>query len=110
MQEFYAVRLDALWAAFSPEVQGQWGSLAGFRAFRETGVRQYGAEQELVQEQTMTRAGETFYLRSAVFEGAPQQVWALVIGFTGQQVTTFAIGLLQDRSDDEVAGLPHTPQ
>lgn len=107
MLEFYAVRLGNLWTAFAPEVQEQWGSLAGFQAFREAGVQQYGQEQELVQEQTMTRAGETFYIRSAVFEGAPKQVWALVIGFTGQQVTTFTIGLLQDRSDDEVAGLPH---
>ncbi|PNY81253.1 hypothetical protein [Deinococcus koreensis] len=103
MLEFYAVRLDGLWDAFTPGVRGQWGDLPGFRAFRETGVRQYGRETQLVEERTFVRAGETFYVRSAVFEGAPQQVWALVIGFTGLRVTTFAIGLQEDRSGDQVA-------
>lgn len=103
MLEFYAVRLDGLWGAFSPGVRGQWGDLSGFRSFRQTGVQQYGRETQLVEERTLTRSGETFYIRSAVFEGAPRQVWALVIGFTGMRVTTFTIGLQEDRSDDQVA-------
>ena len=106
MLEFYAVKLDGLWGAFSPGVRGQWGDLPGFRSFRETGVRQYGKETQLVEEQTLTRAGESFYIRSAVFEGAPKQVWALVIGFTGMRVTTFTIGLQEDRSGDQVAWNP----
>lgn len=106
MLDFYAVRLEGLWDAFTPAVRGQWGDLPGFRAFRETGVRQYGRETQLVDERTLTRAGETFYIRSAVFEGAPQQVWALVIGFTGLRVTTFTIGLQEDRSGDQVAWRP----
>ncbi|GHF59691.1 hypothetical protein HNQ07_003832 [Deinococcus metalli] len=106
MLEFYAVKLDGLWNAFTPDVQQQWGDLSGFRAFRQTGVQQYGRETQLVNEQTFTRAGESFYVRSAVFEGAPQQVWGLVIGFTGLRVTTFAINLLEDRSSDQTAVAP----
>ncbi|WP_309570665.1 hypothetical protein [Deinococcus sp.] len=106
MLEFYAVKLNTMWRAFTPELQQQWGDLDTFRAFRETGVKQYGKETKLVEERTFTRAGETFYLRSAVFEGAPKQVWGLVIGFTGPRVTTFAINLLEDTSTDQVAGLP----
>ncbi|THF85274.1 hypothetical protein E7T09_17440 [Deinococcus sp. KSM4-11] len=106
MLDFYAVKVDGLWNAFTPELQQQWGSLEGFRAFRETGVQQYGKETQLVGERTFTRAGEAFYLRSAVFEGAPKQVWGLIIGFTGLRVTTFAINLLEDTSTDQVAGLP----
>lgn len=102
--DFYAVRLDALWQSFTPQVRAQWGSLAEFRAFRLSGVAQYGAQRELVRERTLTEAGETFYVRSATFEKAPDQVWSLVIGF-GQdgRVSTFGILLEEDRSGGQVA-------
>ncbi|WP_394650405.1 hypothetical protein, partial [uncultured Deinococcus sp.] len=50
LEDFYAVRLDALWQSFTPQVRAQWGSLAAFRAFRLSGVEQYGAQRELVRE------------------------------------------------------------
>lgn len=101
--EFYAVKLDKLWATFTPQVRGQWGTAANFRAYRVMGVRQYGAERQLVQEQTFTRGGEVFYVRSAVFEKTPQLVWSLVLGFTGTKVSTFNIVLEEDRTGDPVA-------
>lgn len=104
MKEFYAVKLDNLWNAFTPDVRGQWGTLAGFRQFRETGVREYGAEEELVRERTLTRAGVTYYIRSAAFQKAPKLVWALTIGFDkAGKISAFGIALEQDRTEDQVA-------
>ncbi|UBV42680.1 hypothetical protein LAJ19_00070 [Deinococcus taeanensis] len=104
LRDFYAVRLLGLWGAFSADVRRQWGSLEAFQAFREQGVRQYGAEEQVVQERTFTRDGEVFYVRSATFEGAPGLVWALVVGFKGSRVTTFGIALQEDRRDGPVGG------
>ncbi|GAA5447849.1 hypothetical protein [Deinococcus depolymerans] len=101
--DFYAVRLDGLWALFSPDVRAQWGTLEAFRAFRRDGLAQYGPERQVLQERTFTRGRESVYVRSATFEKAPALVWAVVIGFTGPQVTTFGITLQEDRSDDQVA-------
>ncbi|UQN05225.1 hypothetical protein [Deinococcus sp. QL22] len=104
MKEFYAVKLDNLWNAFTEGVRGQWGTLAGFRQFRETGVRDFGAEQELVRERTFTRAGVTYYMRSAAFQKAPKLVWALTIGFDkAGKISAFGIALEQDRTEDQVA-------
>lgn len=91
MLEFYAVKLENLWGAFTPDVREQWGEFASFRAFRELGVRQYGAELKLLDERTFTRDGESFYVRSATFQKAPKQVWALIIGFRNLRVTSFGI-------------------
>lgn len=104
LEDFYAVRLDALWQSFTPEVRAQWGSLAAFRAFRLSGVAQYGAQRELVRERTLSEDGETFYVRSATFEKAPKQVWSLVIGFQADgRISTFGILLEEDRSGGQVA-------
>lgn len=104
LTDFYAVRLDALWASFTPEVRAQWGSLTAFRTFRLSGVAQYGAQLELVRERTLTEDGETFYIRSATFEKAPEQVWSLVVGFGADgRVSTFGILLEEDRSGSQVA-------
>lgn len=104
--DFYAVKLDGLWGAFSPGVRAQWGTLTAFRAFRRGGLAQYGPERQVVQERTFTRGREVFYVRSAAFENAPELVWAVVLGFTGPQVTTFGIALEEDRSDAPVARRP----
>lgn len=104
LEDFYAVRLDALWQSFTPEVRAQWGSLAAFRAFRLSGIEQYGAQRELVRERTLSEDGETFYVRSATFEKAPKQVWSLVIGFRADgRISTFGILLEEDRSGGQVA-------
>lgn len=102
MAEFLAVNLGPLWPSLSPAVRAQWGTLEGFTAFRRTGIEQYGAELRVVRERTFMQGGEAVYVRSAIFEKAPQQVWAFVVGFTGPQVTTFGVLLEQDRSDDPV--------
>ncbi|WP_221090025.1 hypothetical protein [Deinococcus aquaedulcis] len=106
LAEFYAVKLDRLWQSFSPEVRRQWGTLAAFRAYRVAGVQTYGAETRVMGERTFTHAGETFYVRSAVFAKAPQVVWAVVLGFRGTQVTTFAIVPEAEPEEGPVAGVP----
>ncbi|MFN4252230.1 hypothetical protein [Deinococcus sp.] len=106
VQDFYAVRLDGLWRAFSPDVRAQWGTLTDFQAFRRGGLAQYGPERQVVQERTFTRGREVYYVRSAAFEKAPELVWAVVLGFTGAQVTTFGIALEEDRRNAPVARQP----
>ncbi|PIG97235.1 hypothetical protein [Deinococcus sp. UR1] len=106
VQDFYAVKLDGLWRAFSPGVRAQWGTLTDFQAFRRGGLAQYGPERQVVQERTFTRGREVYYVRSAAFEKAPELVWAVVLGFTGAQVTTFGIALEEDRSAAPVARQP----
>lgn len=79
--DFYAVRVERLWQAFTAEARTRWGSLEDFRAFREAGVQTYGAERRVVRERVLTSEGLTYYVRSATFEGDPQTVWALVLAF-----------------------------
>lgn len=79
--DFYAVRVDRVWQAFTPEVRAEWGNVAALRAFREAGVRTYGAERRVLRERTFTDAGVTYYVRSATFERDPETVWAVVFGF-----------------------------
>ena len=104
LSEFYAVKLDRLWAAFTPDVKAQYGDLAGFTAYRKTGVEQFGAQKELVAEKTFVQSGVTYYVRSATFEKAPQIVWALSMGFDQVgRVNAFGIALERDRSSDQTA-------
>lgn len=103
MTEFLASKLDRLWNAFTPDVRGQWGTLDGFRAFRKTGIEQYGAETRVVRERTFMQGGEAVYVRSSIYEKFPDQVWAFVLGFTGERVTTFGVLLEDERTDDPVA-------
>lgn len=103
MTEFLALKLTRLWNTFTPDVQGQWGSLDGFTAFRKTGIEQYGLERSVVREQTFVQGKEVVYVRSSIYEKFPNQVWAFAVGFTGTQVTTFGVLLQDERTDDPVA-------
>ncbi|GGL88653.1 hypothetical protein GCM10010840_28290 [Deinococcus aerolatus] len=103
MTEFLALRLERLWNSFTPAVQGQWGTLDGFTTFRKTGIEQYGRETKLVRERTFMQGNEAVYVRSAIYEKFPDQVWAFVMGFTGDRVTTFGVLLEEERTDDPVA-------
>ncbi|AWN23238.1 hypothetical protein DKM44_08380 [Deinococcus irradiatisoli] len=106
LEQFYAVNLTAMWAAFTPEVKAQWGNLEGFTQYRKTGVEQFGAQKELVAEKTFMRGGVSYYVRSATFEKAPQIVWALTFGFDQLgRISEFGITLEHDRSQDQVAML-----
>ena len=103
LSEFYAVKLNTIWAAFTPQVKQQWGNLEGFTQYRQTGVEQFGAEQELVAERTFVQGGVTYYVRSATFEKAPQLVWAVAFGFDQLgRISSFGITLEHDRSQDQV--------
>lgn len=90
--DFYARRVERLWQSFTPQMQAEWGPLAAFRAYREAGVRTYGAERRVLRERTFTQGGVTYYVRSATFERDPQTVWAVVVGFDAVgRVALFAI-------------------
>ena len=90
--DFYAVKVEGLWQAFTPELREGWGSLGAFRAFREAGVQTYGPERQLMREWTFTERGVTYYVRSARFEGDPEVLWNLVMGFDSVgRVSVFAI-------------------
>lgn len=100
--DFYAVRVDRLWQAFTPDVRAEWGTLAAFRAFREAGVRTYGAERRVVRERTFTDAGVTYYVRSATFERDTENVWAVVLGFGALgRVEVFAIAAEGEQDSPE---------
>lgn len=103
MAEFLALKVGRLWNTFSPDVQAQYGSLDGFTAFRKTGIEQYGKETKLVRERTFMQGGEAVYVRSSIYEKYPDQVWAFVMGFTGQKVTSFGVLLEDERTNDPVA-------
>lgn len=104
--DFYAVRVERVWAAFTPEVQAEWGTLAAFRAFREAGVKTYGAERQVMGERTFTDAGTTYYVRSATFELDNQTIWALVVGFDAVgRVSLFGIAAEGEQTPERVAQL-----
>lgn len=104
--DFYAVRVERLWAAFTPEVQAEWGTLAAFRAFREAGVKTYGAERRVMGERTFTDSGTTYYVRSATFELDNQTIWALVVGFDAAgRVSLFGIAAEGEQAPERVAQL-----
>ena len=88
-QSFYDVKVDVVWAAFAPPLRGLWGSLADFKAYREMGVREYGAESRLVDERVIDHAGLHFYVRDAVFAKHPDEVWSVVFGFDDAGVVQF---------------------
>lgn len=103
MAEFLALKVERLWNTFTPDVQAQYGTLAGFTSFRKTGIEQYGKETRVVRERTFTQGGEAVYVRSSIYEKYPDQVWAFVVGFTGQKVTSFGVLLEDERTNDPVA-------
>ena len=94
VRSFYAVQVEPLWNAFTPDMQQTWGSLDAFRAYREAGVREYGPEARVLKEEVMQRDGLTVYVRTAVFASHPQEAWSVVVGFdpTGR-VALFTIVL-----------------
>ncbi|MBB5235014.1 hypothetical protein [Deinococcus budaensis] len=90
--DFYALRVERLWQSFTPQMQAEWGPLAAFRAYREAGLRTYGAERRVLRERTFTQGGVTYYVRSATFGRDPGTVWAVVLGFDAVgRVARFAI-------------------
>ena len=99
---FYAVKVDEVWSAFTPELRTSWGTLNEFRAYREMGVRVYGAEARVVGERVLSEGGLRYYVRTAVFAKQPRQSWAVVFGFNGAgRVERFTIALVDEDSGDE---------
>lgn len=102
--DFYAVRVERVWQTFTSDVRGEWGSLAAFRAYREAGVKTYGAERRMLGERTFTNAGTTYYVRSATFERDTKTIWAVVVGFDAVgRVSLFAIAAEGEQVPERVA-------
>ncbi len=96
-QAFYAVKLDEVWAAFTPELQANWGGLDAFRAYRETGLSEYGPETKVLDERMVKGEGLRYYVRAAVFARHPAETWLVIFGFDAQgQVALFTITLAGD--------------
>lgn len=105
VQDFYRVRLDGLWQAFSEDLQTGWGSLEALRAFREAGLQRYGAEREVLRERTFTEGGVAYYVRTARFEGDPGSLWNMVIGFDAAgRVAVFGFVPEEEEAPGELAG------
>ncbi|MEF2278700.1 hypothetical protein V3W47_10340 [Deinococcus sp. YIM 134068] len=102
--DFYALRVERVWQAFTTQARADWGTLNAFRAFREAGVQTYGAEKRMLRERTFTDDGVTYYVRSATFEGDTRNVWALVFGFDAVgRVGVFAIAAEGEQEPERVA-------
>lgn len=94
---FYAVDLEQVWASFTPELQAFWGGLDNFRAYRETGLQEYGPEAEVLDERVVRQGDLTYYVRAAVFARHPGETWLVVFGFdAGGRVAAFTITLAGD--------------
>ncbi len=81
VKSFYAVQVEPLWNAFTPDMQATWGSLDAFRAYRQAGVQEYGQEARVLKEEVTRQDDLTVYVRTAVFSGHPQEAWSVVVGF-----------------------------
>ncbi len=77
---FYSGQLGQLWDTFAPDLKKGWGSLADFRAYREDGLAQFGAETNVVKEQVVRDGGVTYYTRQAIFERGPEDGWTVIFG------------------------------
>ena len=96
-QAFYALRVQEVWAAFTPELQAIWGGVDAFRAYREAGLREYGAETEVLDERVVAQDGLRYYVRAAVFARHPSETWLVVLGFDAEEhVQVFSITLAGD--------------
>ncbi|WP_157448848.1 hypothetical protein [Deinococcus peraridilitoris] len=103
VQQFYAVKIDSVWATFTPELRASLGSLAAFRAYREAGVREYGAETRVLSERLLEADGLRYYVRTAVFERHPGQAWSVIVGFDAKnRVAAFTILLAGELEEEEV--------
>ncbi|MEF2277363.1 hypothetical protein V3W47_03570 [Deinococcus sp. YIM 134068] len=76
----YGERLDEVWAAFSPTVRAEWGSLDAFRAYRAGGQQAYGAEMQVLDEQVTRDGTVTYYTRTATFERGERSRWTVIFG------------------------------
>lgn len=88
----YGERLDEVWAAFSPTVRAEWGSLDAFRAYRAGGQQTYGAEMRVLDEQVTRDGTVTYYTRTATFERGERSRWTVIFGLDNQgRVQEFGI-------------------
>jgi hypothetical protein len=90
---FYAVNIEPVFAQFSPELQAGVGGLEAFRAYRRTGVEQFGEEAKMLDEQTLSENGVKGYVRTATFAKSPKTVWNVVFVFDSVTGTVVNFGI-----------------
>ena len=79
--DFYAVKLEALFGLFTPDLQVRTGGLEAFRTYRLNGIEAYGQELEMLEEEVLTQENIKGYVRTAVFEKRPNLVWYVICAF-----------------------------
>ena len=79
-QMLFTQRLNSVWSAFSPSVRREWGEYPAFVAYREDGLKTFGAEKGVVAEDVHRSGGISYYTRTAVFERGPRHNWTLILG------------------------------
>lgn len=79
-QMLFTQRLSGFWGAFSPSVRREWGDYPAFAAYREGGLKAFGAETGVVAEDVRRSGGVSYYTRTATFERGPKHSWTLILG------------------------------
>jgi hypothetical protein len=79
--DFYAVKLEDLFALFTPDLQVRTGGLEAFRTYRLRGIEMYGQELEMLEEEVISKDNLKAYVRTAVFEKRPNLVWYVICAF-----------------------------
>lgn len=104
--QFLAQNLSPVWNTFLPQVQGQFGTLGEFVAYRRQGVQDYGRELKVLREEAVSDpdTGLNYYVRTATFERGPRVAWSLVFGFDAQgRVASFGILGGELPSNDQIS-------
>jgi hypothetical protein len=79
--DFYAVKLEDLFALFTPDLQVRTGGLEAFRTYCLRGIEMYGQELEMLEEEVISKDNLKAYVRTAVFEKRPNLVWYVICAF-----------------------------
>jgi hypothetical protein len=76
----FSEQLQSVWGAFNLPVRQEWGSYSAFRAYRQGGMKDFGAETSIISEAVRQSGGVDYYTRTALFERGPRQPWTVIFG------------------------------
>ena len=78
---FYAINIEPVFKQFVPELQAGVGGLETFRAYRQSGVEQFGDELKMIKEEVISQNGVIGYVRTTTFVKRPKVVWRVIFVF-----------------------------
>lgn len=91
--------LVGIWADMTPELQGLFGSIAGFETFRAGAMRDFGEETQVLSEEVQPSDGLNVYLRTSTWSLANAPVvtqWTIA---DSEQIASFSIQVLPTLAD-----------